>query len=873
MQYVAKAGGFVYNQWNSLNPSTLSGAIDVIVIEQEDGTFHCSPWHVRFGKFQIFKPSHKKIDLYVNDRKTDLPMKLGEGGEAFFVFETDNADLLSKSVLTSPVVLPVELPLGLPSESPTTLDLGEPEKLDLTTNESDNIHVNSRLEQNSQLSEMSSKLEVAQESSSALNQVDFSSTDQNYGDEGRTRNSQGDSDLDDKASLRNVSIKSNTNEAEINDISVKAELSNTSLSLNAFEKARRITEKLNIPSKIDINGDMVLDMDGYKPTSQKNIENSDEIFQKIFFDEIKNMDSSDIGEDGLNIWNKLIVRDDDGTVRILNSKLDHGLNLEDEDIHDSSNLQIIEDHDNDSVESDNKESVVESETGEKAHFKTLRLTSDQLKQMKLNYGYNELIFKSSEGNSQIYSSLYLWKANIPIVISDIDGTITKSDAMGHLLNLIGRDWTHPGVAKLFQNIAANGYNIMYLTARSVGQSDSTRQYLKTISQDGTKLPPGPVILSPDRTFAALRREIVLKQPEVFKMACLNDIKSLYFNNRFLDPKTEDDRTPFYAGFGNRITDAISYRSVKIPSHRIFTINPDGEVHMELLELTGHRSTYLGIGEIVDLFFPPLPEVSHFTADYNKDQFENYINTQENFTSSPRSPDFMPIAIDEKYTDVNFWKESLNFSDLTDLEDEDINLNTVPSSPKTPKSPKSPKVEDLESISAKEGNMKLKNIKKLDLEEESPKKSRPSSMASFATPLKSFMKFGHRRADENEDDDDKDYEKDANSNNNNNNNNKLKSNYQQSGFVMPGSFNRDIEVDEDDFTGDEEEEDEDYEDDYEDTLEDEEAEDDFEDEDDDYDDDGLDEDEELHETLADKDVVDPVAKFVKASELDKLKITE
>ena len=71
--------------------------------------------------------------------------------------------------------------------------------------------------------------------------------------------------------------------------------------------------------------------------------------------------------------------------------------------------------------------------------------------------------------------------------------------------------------------------ILYLTARSVGQADTTRQYLQGVNQDGIKLPPGPVILSPDRTFAALRREVVLKKPEVFKMACLSDIKNLFLN--------------------------------------------------------------------------------------------------------------------------------------------------------------------------------------------------------------------------------------------------------------------------------------------------------------------------------------------------------
>lgn len=31
-------GGSVSKTWNSINPATLSGAIDVIVVEQEDGT-------------------------------------------------------------------------------------------------------------------------------------------------------------------------------------------------------------------------------------------------------------------------------------------------------------------------------------------------------------------------------------------------------------------------------------------------------------------------------------------------------------------------------------------------------------------------------------------------------------------------------------------------------------------------------------------------------------------------------------------------------------------------------------------------------------------------------------------------------------------
>lgn len=161
--------------------------------------------------------------------------------------------------------------------------------------------------------------------------------------------------------------------------------------------------------------------------------------------------------------------------------------------------------------------------------------------------------------------------------------------------MIGRDWTHAGVAKLYSDIVANGYNIFYLTSRSVGQADTTRAYLNGVLQEGFKLPKGPVIMSPDRTIAALRREIYLRKPEVFKMACLRDILSLFSHKR----------NPFYAGFGNRLTDALSYRSVNIPSTRIFTINSNAEVALDLLTLNTYKSSYVTMREVVDHFFPPV----------------------------------------------------------------------------------------------------------------------------------------------------------------------------------------------------------------------------------------------------------------------------
>jgi phosphatidate phosphatase LPIN len=128
MQYVRNLSDSVSTAWNSINPATLSGAIDVIVVEQEDGSFSCSPFHVRFGKFSLLRPYEKKVEFKVNGVKQPYSMKLGEGGEAFFVFET--SDTIPKSLQTSPLVSPASSPPlhGLQNGQPP---LQEPESLDL----------------------------------------------------------------------------------------------------------------------------------------------------------------------------------------------------------------------------------------------------------------------------------------------------------------------------------------------------------------------------------------------------------------------------------------------------------------------------------------------------------------------------------------------------------------------------------------------------------------------------------------------------------------------------------------------------------------------------------------------------------------------
>ena len=95
-----------------------------------------------------------------------------------------------------------------------------------------------------------------------------------------------------------------------------------------------------------------------------------------------------------------------------------------------------------------------------------------------------------------------------MVISDIDGTITKSDVLGHILPVIGNDWAQSGVAQLFSKIRQNGYQIMYLSARAIGQASITKDYLQSVRQGDVCLPDGPLFLNPDSLYYAFRREVI-----------------------------------------------------------------------------------------------------------------------------------------------------------------------------------------------------------------------------------------------------------------------------------------------------------------------------------------------------------------------------
>ncbi|KAK4536564.1 hypothetical protein CDCA_CDCA09G2589 [Cyanidium caldarium] len=256
--------------------------------------------------------------------------------------------------------------------------------------------------------------------------------------------------------------------------------------------------------------------------------------------------------------------------------------------------------------------------------KSLYPTSAQLQQLGLRPGTNRITFtvrSRLQGVQQVGCRIYLWPHDVKICVSDVDGTITRSDLLGQILPRVGKDWSQRGVASLYRAIVRNGYQFLYLTSRAIGQATSTRAYLTTLLQDGgLGLPDGPVLMSPDRFFESFSREVIYRRPQDFKIVALEQVRCLFPHNGY---------NPFFAGFGNRDTDREAYGAVGIPRERVFLVNSRGELQV------GHSvyaslASYHALQELVDSLFPDIRHAFGHTA----------INR---------------VTDEREYNDFNYWK--------------------------------------------------------------------------------------------------------------------------------------------------------------------------------------------------------------------------
>uniref|UniRef100_A0A672FNG3 phosphatidate phosphatase n=1 Tax=Salarias fasciatus TaxID=181472 RepID=A0A672FNG3_SALFA len=770
MNYVGQLAGQVFVQvkelYRGLNPATLSGCIDVIVVRQPDGSMQCSPFHVRFGKMGVLRSREKVVDIEINGEPVSLHMKLGENGEAFFVKETENKLV---NAITSGS-LPVQS-LG-PQQSEGGMSKKRRKRRRKARHDGGGLGAGGRREESGE--------EFSEDED--MFTIDLSSDDEREGDgsrcvcvhtvdDSRSSTPKSDSELnnptkdnpemlwtwgelpqaaqvlkmkkrnEDKQALHqecnyspclfqpsfltahqkqdlapavSIPVSDSTHFRAITDSgppsltlfspqpgrttaaaehqepeerkkrsqhlgadgvyldditelepevaalyfpksdggssSVKADSEMMMMGVRSANQSPQSVGSSGMDSGMDSLPDQISDLphvaislcggltDNREITREQFLEKSVsyqqfsenpsiiddpnlvvkignkyynwntaapvmlamQVYQKPLPQaSVENIMKEKMPKKGGRWWFSWRSRNSDyksesvteaggeesSIPMATETRMKDESSSSDED-HRSSSLQV----------SGSCQSEPLMSSGNVCYKKTLRLTSEQLASLQLKEGPNDVVFSVTtqyQGTCRCHGTIYLWSWDDKIIISDIDGTITRSDTLGHILPTLGKDWTHQGIARLYHRVSLNGYKFMYCSARAIGMADMTRGYLHWVNERGTMLPMGPVLLSPSSLFSALHREVIEKKPEKFKIECLTDIKNLFY------PNTE----PFYAAFGNRATDVYSYKEVGIPLNRIFTVNPKGELTQEHAKT--NVSSFGHLCEMVDHVFPVL----------------------------------------------------------------------------------------------------------------------------------------------------------------------------------------------------------------------------------------------------------------------------
>uniref|UniRef100_A0A9J7XY32 phosphatidate phosphatase n=1 Tax=Cyprinus carpio carpio TaxID=630221 RepID=A0A9J7XY32_CYPCA len=738
MNYVGQLAETVYvtvkELYRGLNPATLTGGIDVIVVRQPDGSYQCSPFHVRFGKLGVLRSKEKVVDIEVNGEPVSLHMKLGDNGEAFFVKENEDFETrVPAHLCTSPI--PTDVPeVSEVTESPSSItssssrrkkrrrkrarsDTHLREEASSSSDEKESLDQDFLKEESPLAASVFFSRPSSPKSDSELCKPQESLGPQMQWNWGAFPKVPSVGDSEEGAGLETSQTNQSADGAGVTPALEPILKSEDSMLLESSKTADPQDKRKGSGLRLYLFQctDSGIENDSFHLNCtccfflvkrSHHLGPSD-----IYLDDLSTLDPeaaalyfpkrleallanigteylSDSTTDSLDVTMSLCGRgdisqiskekfmehlvkyqdfvsnpgiiEDPNLVICINSKYYNwavaapmilSVQAFQKTLPKSTIEQLVKDKmpkksgrwwfswrrkdrnnaavktqsnsteiisvelssDEDVSVRKNSEAMNTAQCISQMYRKSLRLTSEQIESLNLREGANTVVFSVTtqyQGTCRCEATIYLWSYDDKIIISDIDGTITKSDALGHILPQLGKDWTHHGIAKLYHKIHQNGYKFLYCSARAIGMADITKGYLQWVNDRGTVLPKGPVLLAPSSLFSALHREVIEKKPEVFKIACLTDIRDLF------SPVTQ----PFYAAFGNRTNDAYAYKEVGVPETHIFTVNPRGELIQE--KTKGNKSSYSHLSELVDHVFPFLckdpvssfdcPEFSHFS---------------------------------------------------------------------------------------------------------------------------------------------------------------------------------------------------------------------------------------------------------------------
>lgn len=230
---------------------------------------------------------------------------------------------------------------------------------------------------------------------------------------------------------------------------------------------------------------------------------------------------------------------------------------------------------------------------------------------------------------QIEAYVFLWSVYDTIIISDIDGTVTKSDVRGVIDSIFTEKYghVHDGVCSLFSELVKfqrehkddqkqnhGKVRVLYLSSRPMTLIHSTRKFLSLLSQrssedpqassstncgvlsfiddnfissdkeearesgdiqkkDAVGLPSGPIFLHSGSLSTVLFTELVTKSTHEFKA----DLLARQVVLPFVAAGKEKVGALFLAGFGNKKTDSLAYEMVGMNTHQIYIIDSSSKL--------------------------------------------------------------------------------------------------------------------------------------------------------------------------------------------------------------------------------------------------------------------------------------------------------
>ena len=586
------------------NNALLSGSMDIIVVKQPNGKFKASPLRLRFSNYRVPKAGRKKVTVKVNDKIVDIPMFLQKDGTAFILLE--NKKYLKENTLEN---------------NQSSNNIKEKNK-NKSVDEPRNDKHNSLLL--SPEPNIKNNIDNDNKSCDDNNSINLTISDKKTKDKDF---------INEETTKEEIvhNIKTIVIEKAPPPPTLKLELSNCwdTISKNKSNKnfnmqgefIKKVVSQdqfFKDPWKVINNPNLAIKYRNQIFTSKVIIPMmfSQLVYGQPLPEEIVNKLTE--GQDGHLFW-KTKHKD---AYRIDLEQLSQGStenDSENKNLDYNSDGGIVSDKFNSIHEnnlSDNSSTSSDKNIKKKFKMKkSSKLPSHILEKFDLKEGVNEIQY-IVDGYT-INSNIYLWNYSDKIVISDFDGTITRSDVIGQIGVYFGLDWTHKHIAKLYSHIVNNGYKMLYVTARTMYMQKSTKNSLNNIKQDGFSMPIGPMMMNESGYVDAIKTEIIDKVPQEFKIECLLNLLKLFPN----------DVEPFYAGFGNKPSDKIAYEKIGIDPGKIYIINEKGEVSKNYK--TKCKTNFLLMDEQIDELFPFVYDKGYNTVFYSDNIINNYapnINT-------------------------------------------------------------------------------------------------------------------------------------------------------------------------------------------------------------------------------------------------------